>query len=125
MKNRLLHFITAALKIVSTALILAPALGYDNNNAALGGLIFVSVSALKDLLIGAGDWLDDGKRNNSFKGLPLIAVCALCLSLTACENLSPALRASLEKSAAAALEAGTARVVQEIGPRPVRTQPQK
>ncbi len=90
MKNRILHFITFLLKILSGLLVGAPMWGFDSASTGIGLIIFIGISASKDLLISLGDWLDDGKRNGSFTGLRLLALCALCTflltALTSCET---------------------------------------
>lgn len=47
----------------------------------------------------------------------ILSILLTLALLPSCESISPELRASLERSAAAAIDAGTARVIQEIGPK--------
>lgn len=88
MKPRILHTITGLLKVASIITTLTPMLGANENNAIYGALAFMASSVLKDFLIALGDYLDDGKMNKSFRGLPLnaLALCGL-LTLSGCAGL--------------------------------------
>ena len=103
MKTRILHWITFLLKFISGLLVLSPAVGNDTAAAGWGVVLFIAASALKDLLIALGDWLDDGKRNGSFR-VPLIAfaLCSLLL-LSGCENSKDGRRFELSPLAIDAL----------------------
>jgi hypothetical protein len=131
MKNTILHAITALLKLISAILIVLPALGFNSTYAALGGIAFVCISAAKDLLISLGDWIDNGKKDGSFKGPqgPVLAVTAALFAtgLTGCESLTPEQQAALTRSAGRVLDAAADRLIIEIagGSKPVKVTLQK
>lgn len=67
MKTKILRLITFLLKFVSGLLVASPLWGADAGSAGIGALLFIAVSCFKELLLCIGDFIDDGKRNNSFR----------------------------------------------------------
>lgn len=75
MKTRVIHIISAVLKLLSSIAVVSPAMGANENNIIWGILGFMASSTLKDILILIGDLVDDGKLNKSFTGkIPLIVI---------------------------------------------------
>lgn len=86
MKPKALHAITALLKLLSGILVVLPTLGFNPALAAFGAIAFIGISAAKDLLISLGDWIDNGKKDGSYRppfGLMVMGLTAACC-LSAC-----------------------------------------
>lgn len=69
MNTKYLKVVTTAVKVLS---VLAGLASYSELIPAkllpVAGILFAAASAFKDLFVKAGDLLDDGQANNSFKG---------------------------------------------------------
>lgn len=69
MNTKYLKIVTTSVKVLS---VIGGLAAYSDIIPAkylpLAGIIFAAASAAKDLFVKAGDLLDDGQANNSFKG---------------------------------------------------------
>ena len=83
MKTKVIRAIAAIAKVLAAVAAVGslPAVQFLPEKYLVPALVALGIiSTTKDFLISLGDWLDDGKKNGSFK-LPLVILGGLCLLL--------------------------------------------